>query len=119
MSSFGTTSLCLALSLALPILSGKALAFELGTCALIQVDHDGSVKANDLLIAVDSAVLDKEVQETGKAEPAQQTDLADFTFDSTNSIGSEFNTSKFNVPSDTGTREDSSLLDFSTDSSGF
>lgn len=110
-----TAAQLLALSIASSVHFSTALAFELGSCTLIEVRQEASGKADELLIPVEVAVFEKKIQATEESDMTKQTELTDFSFDS----GSEFNTSDFTMPIDTSTSEDTGLLDLTTDSSGY
>ena len=111
LASLGVASLCL---------SPQAVAFELGTCALIQVHSETPAKTSKLAIAVEARVLNAKADRNDSGSAQATTDLADFSFKSSGSdtFGSEFSTSSFNLPSGTTRNEDTGLLDFGADSKG-
>lgn len=119
MSSPRTSSL-LALGVFLAYSSSHSLALELGSCALIQIQQEPAENTDELLISVHETVLNDASEDSNTSPTQSQTDLASFSFDSSNSgIGSSFSNSSFSLPTEASSSEDTGLLDFSADGSGY
>ena len=99
--------------------SGSALAFELGSCSLLQVDQNESDKLTALLIPVEAAVLSKHSQQADHDDQTAQSSLDALELPTDNSKKSSFDTNEFTIKKSGNNQEDSSIFDLGTDEIGF
>ncbi len=107
------------LSLAFASFISSISAFELGSCALLQIDSEESEKSETLVILVEAEALLKETDRTISSSATDGLDSFLAPAQESSSMSSSFSTDNFITPVGTQANEESSIFDLGANDSPF